>query len=382
MAKINVLVVYGGRSVEHDISILSALIIMKALKESDKYQIIPLYLTKDNEMITFNDMYNVKSYEYKMENDIQVFKNKTFKTTLFKQNSIVYLKTFKKCSHRVKIDLIYPILHGFGVEDGTFKGWCDILGVTAVTSPIAAAALLQDKELTKLVLNSLNVDTLPYEVIRKKEEYKETFKYPVIIKPAHLGSSIGISVIHDNDPNISLKNEIKEKLKLAFIYDNKVIIEPCLTNFKEYSIAAFSYKNDIKISNVEEIRRTSDIYTFEDKYCENKKTDETSHRKVITLDQLSFGVDMALEVTKIYNALNLMGIVRFDYLYDIDTNKTYLCEINTIPGSLAYYLFEKEYDIPTLFDLTIKDAMFNKQNKEHDLKTSIALNLLNMKTKK
>ena len=160
MAKINVLVVYGGKSVEHDISILSALIIMKALKESDKYQIIPLYLTKDNEMITFNDMYNVKSYEYKMENDIQVFKNKTFKTTLFKQNSIVYLKTFKKCSHRVKIDLIYPILHGFGVEDGTFKGWCDILGVTAVTSPIAAAALLQDKELTKLVLNCCNVISL------------------------------------------------------------------------------------------------------------------------------------------------------------------------------------------------------------------------------
>ena len=94
MAKINVLVVYGGKSVEHDISILSALIIMKALKESDKYQIIPLYLTKDNEMITFNDMYNVKSYEYKMENDIQVFKNKTFKTTLFKRDSIVYLNDY------------------------------------------------------------------------------------------------------------------------------------------------------------------------------------------------------------------------------------------------------------------------------------------------
>ena len=381
MAKINVLIAYGGKSVEHDISILSALIIMNALKESDKYHIIPLYLTKNNEMISFKNMYDIKSYEYKMDNGKQIFKNKSSKIELFKKNSIVYSKTIGKCSHMAKIDLIYPILHGSGVEDGTFKGWCDILGLKAVTSRIEAATVFQDKELTKLVLKSLNVNVLPYEVIRMNSDTDISLQYPIIIKPAHLGSSIGISVIEDSDKTIK-SDELKEKLKLAFTYDDKVIIEPCLKNYKEYSVAAFSYKGDIKVSSIEEIKRTKSIYTFEDKYCDNAKSNTTSKRKIISIDEFEDGHKIALEIKKIYKALDLTGIVRFDYLYDLDTNQRYLCEVNTIPGSLAYYLFEKDYDIPTLFDITIKDMIWREQNKKRYIRTNIPISLLDMKTKK
>jgi D-alanine-D-alanine ligase len=207
--------------------------------------------------------------------------------------------------------------------------------------------------------------------IKKINKINETFNYPLIVKPTTLGSSVGIKTAHD-------KTELLEAIKQAKSYDNSVIIEEKLTNFTEYNIACFSYKGILNLSQIEEVKSNNEFLTFDDKYLDGGLKETTKENRIIPAN-----IDESLEkeihsFTKtIYKALNATGIIRIDYLFYKETNKLYFNEINTIPGSLAFYLY-KDYSFTALLDSLIKDAVY-RFNINENLITSFDTNILNIK---
>lgn len=360
-------ILFGGKSVEHDVSIISAYQVMKAIK-IDKYRYIPLYLTKDGTLLTGERFKDIETYKQKIKPKKGEYGN------LVRFNNCNYLSyTFKKFKKWLKIDLILPIVHGKGVEDGNISGFLEILQMPYITSDVLGASICQDKEFTKIILNNINIKTIPYQVLLDHNIDNLTLKYPLIIKPAKLGSSIGINRVDNND-------ELKEAINEAFKYDNKVIVEKALTNFKEYSVAIYAFKNELILSDIEELELTSDIYKFTDKYQNNSK-EVTGHKipaKISTKQQ-----EEIYEITrKIYQKLQLSGVIRVDFLYDMDSKKLYVNEINTIPGSLAFYLFEKKgKSFDELLDDLIKQTLINKE-KSNEYISAFDSNILEKNTLK
>lgn len=337
----NIGVLFGGISVEHDISIISAIQVINALDKS-KYQVIPIYITKTGEFLTGDRYSKIDTYKNPLKPKKREYVN------LIRKNNRCYLSyIYKKFQNGPKIDLILPIMHGKGVEDGNISGYLEILDIPYISSKTLGASILQDKEYTKIFLKEQKIDIIDYEVYKNNKFNLTNLNYPVIIKPANLGSSIGISKATNKDEYIVAINK-------AFKYDHKVIIEECLTNFKEYSVALYNYKGDIKLSKIEELKFKGDIYRFVDKYQNGEKQDESNHSLPAKISQ-ELEKDIYDISKKIYKSLDLKGIIRVDFLYD--NNKLFVNEVNTIPGSLAFYLF----DIPfsKLLDELIKQCLID-----------------------
>ncbi len=343
-------VLFGGRSVEHDISILSAMQVIKAL-DTSKYTIIPLYLSKDLNILSSSKYSSLETYQRGIKPDKKEYVN------LIKKNNAVYLsRPYQKFARTQKIDLILPIVHGKGVEDGTISGFLEILGITYPTCKVMPASITQDKEITKIILKELGINVIPYTLHIDSND----IKYPVIVKPAKLGSSIGIYKANNFE-------ELKEAFGKASRYDSKVLIEKCLVNFKEFSNAGYYYKEEVIVSDIEEVKLVSDIYSFSEKYQNQEKILNNNHQIPAHITK-----DLTLEIKettkKIYKRLELSGVVRVDYLYDLDTNTLYVNEINTIPGSLAYFLF-KDKTLGSLLDDLIKQSLIDKEKEKEYLNT-------------
>ncbi|MBQ8292955.1 MAG: ATP-grasp domain-containing protein [Bacilli bacterium] len=342
----NIGVLFGGKSVEHDISIISAQQVMKAL--DSKYQVIPLYLTKDLLLVSGDRFKDINTFKNELKIKKQEYAN------LIRINSANYLSFYcKKFKNKLKIDLILPIMHGKGVEDGNVSGFLEILDIPYTSADTESASICQDKEIAKIVLNSYNINNISYEVRCNNDYQVVNMEYPLIIKPARLGSSIGITKVKND-------TEYLEALKIAYKYDKKVIVEKCLTNFKELSIACYKRKDELVLSDIEEIKLTSDIYYFTDKYQSSNKINHQNHELPANIKK-DLKIEIEETTKKIYEKLMLKGVIRVDYLYDLDSKTLYVNEINTIPGSLAFYLFEsKKITFTSLLDDLIKQALIDK----------------------
>jgi D-alanine-D-alanine ligase len=363
---LNIGVIIGGESVEHEISLISGLQTILNL-DKKKYNVFPIYLTKENEFI----------YLKKITPDY--FKNNHH----LNKKTNCYFKRINKTTYLIhklkkyKIDCLIPVVHGKGVEDGTIQALSNLLKIPSTSSNILQSAISQNKAVTKKLLKLNNIRMLPFIELDKEYDIKkinkinETFNYPLIVKPTTLGSSVGIKTAHD-------KTELLEAIKQAKSYDNSVIIEEKRTNFTEYNIACFSYKGILNLSQIEEVKSNNEFLTFDDKYLDGGLKETTKENRIIPAN-----IDESLEkeihsFTKtIYKALNATGIIRIDYLFDKETNKLYFNEINTIPGSLAFYLY-KDYSFTALLDSLIKDAVY-RFNINENLITSFDTNILNIK---
>lgn len=358
-------VLFGGSSVEHDVSIISAMQVLNAIDKS-KYEVIPLYLTKTGDLLT-GIRYTV----------IDTFKNivkpkKSEYVNLIHFNGKGYLSfLFRKFKKQLKIDLILPVVHGKGVEDGSISGFLEILKIPYTTPTILGASISQDKEFTKVLLENINIKTVPYEVLYNGEDKVKNSNFPKIIKPARLGSSIGIKKVNNEEECIKAINE-------AFMYDNKIIAEKALTNFKEYSVALYFKKEELVISDIEEIILKEDIYKFTDKY-EHGQKDELNNKLPAKMSKKQ--QEKIYEIAKkIYKRLELSGVVRIDFLYDLDNKELFVNEINTIPGSYAFYLFKnKDISFTNLIDDLIKQTLINEEKKKNYI-SSFSSNILNKNT--
>lgn len=369
--KIRLGVIFGGASVEHEVSIITAVQAMNNIDE-DKYEIVPIYIDKNRNWYTGNmlreiDVYrdfdNLKKYAKRV-----FLANVNGKFELRKLNGL-FSKTISE------IDVAFPIVHGSGVEDGTLAGYLETIGIPYVGSKVLGSALGQDKVVMKQVMESYNIPTPDYvwfydnEYLNDQEKILKSIKkigYPVIIKPASQGSSVGIAVAKS-------EKEIDKYIMDAIKYDAKIIVEKIVPNLMEVNCSVFGNYEYQETSAIDEMLTDNDFLTFEDKYIGGsnskgtaKKTGKVSASDRVIPARISKKLQEKVEslAKQTFCALNLSGIARVDFLINKETEEVYVNEPNTIPGSLAFYLWNavgKKYGI--LLDDAIKLAIKDFKNK-------------------
>lgn len=380
--KIKVGVIFGGESVEHEVSVISALQAIEFMNK-DKYDVVPIYISKDRVWYTGEDLFKIDSYK-----DIESLKKSCKEVTLCKLNGEFSLINTKGLIKKIleKIDIAFPIVHGQNVEDGTLAGYLDTVGIPYVGSGELGASLGQDKVVIKQILNSVNIPVVDYvwfydvEFENDKDKYLNLIKemgYPVVVKPASLGSSVGINFV---------KNEktIEDAINEAIEYDKKIIVERAVDNLIEVNCSVVGNYSIQETSLIEEVMSKNSILTYEDKYVGESKSKGSSKGMVNTSRRIPANISKKLtkdieETSKeVFKTLNLSGVCRIDYLIDSKTNKYYVNEPNTIPGSLSFYLWEpkgKKYTelLDDLITMAIKDYK-NKLKKTYCFDTNILKN--------
>ncbi len=385
--RIKVGVFFGGDTVEHEISIITALQAMENIDEK-KYEIIPIYIDKNRQMYTGNALREMETFKY-FENMKRYLKQ----ITLSHFGEGVLIQKVKGFFGRNvgTIDVAFPIVHGKGVEDGTLAGYLESFGIPVVGPSILGAALGQDKVLLKQVLKANNIKTPKY-VWFYDNEYEmnrdsiigdiEKLGYPVIVKPANLGSTIGITVAHN-------KSELCDAIETALEYDDKILAEEMIPNLLELNCAVLGNHEYQETSLIAEMKMKHELLTFEDKYLgSGKKGAKSGSKNSPSMSNSEFRIpakipdEMTEKIYKIskqvFRALNLKGVCRIDFLVDKKTHDIYVNEPNTIPGSLSFYMYKpkgKEYMSLTdeLIKMAIKDYK-NKKRKTSNFKSNVLSN--------
>lgn len=379
--KIKIGVFFGGKSVEHEISIITMSQAISSLNP-DKYEIVPIYISKSGVMYTGEDLLDLYSFK-----DMDVLLKRCYKVCVVNDGKSVKVM---RCpapfiGKRVlnTIDIAFPIVHGTNVEDGTMAGFLNLLDIPYIGPDILASSIGMDKILMKKVLKESGLPVVDYvsfysmEYIKNEEkiqkEIKEKLRYPLIVKPGNLGSSVGIKKAKN-------ENELIEAIDFAMEFSDRVIVENAVENLKEINCSVIGNIAESETSVCEEPFFSDEILSYADKYMGGSKTKggNLKGNGKITLGNKTSGKGMAGsdkklpadisdekrdEIQKLtketFKVLGCSGVARVDFLMDTKTDKVYVNEINTIPGALSFYLweatgksFEKELD--ELVDIALK----------------------------
>ena len=372
--KLKIAVAFGGRSVEHEISVLSAQQVMAALDE-ERYEILPLYIAKDGRMFCEEELRELETFQH-----IEEFIADHTSVALIRRDAHTYLiPSRRKLFARDKeVDLVFPVLHGTNGEDGTFQGYLKTIGIPYVGCSVLAGAIGQDKVIMKQVLQDSGLSVVPWFFWTLHQPMEQSFfkkaqrlGYPLIIKPANLGSSVGIAVAH-NDV------ELHKSMIEAFQYDHKVVIEKVIEPLREINASVLGDEDGCRCSTLEEVVKQDEILSYDNKYSGQGKSKgmlSTSRKLPAELsdEQAEEVRTMAMDA---FRALNAAGVVRIDFLMHADSSALYVNEINTIPGSLSFYLWEKEgLSFPALLDELISLAL-QRVRREQKLIFSYDTNIL------
>lgn len=378
--KIKIGVIYGGETVEHEVSVISALQAMNNLNE-DKYDIVPIYISKDRIWYTghmLRDIEFYKEFEDEKKYAIKVMLYKKGKTFLLQRTTGLFRKDI------TDLDVILPVVHGNNVEDGSLAGLLDSIGIPYVGSHVLGGALGQDKVVMKQVMESVNLPIVPYtwfydsEYLDNKENILKEIKkigYPVIVKPATLGSSIGIEVAKN-------EKDIESKIEDAMEYDTKIVVEKVIENLTEVNASVLGNYEYQKVSPLEEVMGEDEILSFADKYLGNAKSKGTASKGMASTSRI-VPARISEKLTKeiqdtakqVFKVLNLSGVCRVDFLIDNKENKFYVNEPNTCPGSLSFYLWKEagmKYSelLDEMVSIAIKEYK-HKNQKTMSFKSSI-----------
>ncbi len=353
--KIKVGFLFGGRSVEHEISVITANQGMSAI-DKEKYEIIPIYVAKSGLMYTGEkllDLANYKNLDELIKNCIQVSLvndgNRVnlvrFPTKKFKNNIINY------------IDVAFPAMHGSNGEDGTMQGYLETLNIPYVGCDVLSSAIGMDKIMMRRVLKEANIPSLDYisfyslEYIKNENEIIEKVEskinYPVIVKAGNLGSSVGIKKAKD-------RSGLKEAIEFAVQYSDRIMIERAIENLREINCSVMGDMIEAKPSVCEEPFGSDEILSYSDKYMSGGKTKGgktgTSGSKSAGMASLDRKIpaDISEELSKriqdlavqTFKLLGCSGVSRIDFMIDKDTDELYVNEINTLPGALSFYLWD------------------------------------------
>lgn len=345
--KNNIMVLFGGRSVEHDISIITAMQIIRCVPK--EYKVIPVYLQKSGVWCTASNLLDIDVY---MDFNKNVKKKK--EVFLMPGNSSLFSKGSFSVSKLDKIDCALMCLHGGEGENGSVASLLDMCNIPYTSSSHVSSAICMDKIFTKLVLSSKDILNVPF-VYLNKHEYKENKKailseiealgFPVILKPANLGSSVGIEIVNK-------LSELEEKVEKAFIFDERVLVEKFLKDAEEYNCACVFVNDELITSKVVKVEK-SEIFTFEEKYIENSTKKPQKTKKMIEKQ-------VSLLAKEVYKLLDCKGVVRIDFL--LKENNLYVNEINSIPGSLSISMFNN-FSRKEFVETLIKEAKKNALEK-------------------
>ena len=368
-----ILLCFGGKSFEHDISIITALIVLK--KYRGKFNLLPIYISKNQEWFYFagKDL-NVKCFK---DFERKYKQNGFKKVSVLKGKIVIGQSLFKT---EIKVDGALNCCHGGYGEDGGLNSFLESNNICVSSGSASALAICMDKVLTKIALKGLNVPVIDYFTFTRDEYKKDEdyvlkkagdFGFPLIIKPSLLGSSIGIKVAHN-------QKEFEEGVQVALEFDNNILVEKAiLEDMKEYNIALMKKDKNIIVSKIDKVIKNDEILSFQDKYigdgnCNKycaKNQGEKSRGKYFSDDKKWEKVPSKIKkkITKIslvvYEKLALKGVVRFDFIVDKNDN-VFLNEINTVPGSLGYYFFVPQAfkNMGGFIDSLINESIIEKEN--------------------
>lgn len=358
MDKKNVAVFFGGRSCEHEISIITGLQLIEYL-DTNKFNIIPVYIARDGRWYSGQELLNRAIYK-DFENKKKVLNEVTLYPYLGQKGLTVTKKACFFGEKIIPVDIYFPAFHGEFGEDGCIQGLFELAGVPYVGSGVLPSAIAMSKNTAKTVVSQYGIPVLPSVTINKELVEKEgieatkkeifannTLKYPVFIKPNNLGSSIGVSKATNDE-------ELLIALTKVFKRDKEALIEPYMDNMFEINISVIDTTEGLRTSVVEIPVTDGSFLSYEDKYLregKGKKKGGTPKRSegMASLTRSINPVDLdekikntVSEYAKIaYKAIKASGVGRIDFMYDKNSGTIYLNEFNLIPGSLSFYLWEK-----------------------------------------
>lgn len=348
--KLNIAVFFGGESVEHEVSIISAHQAIEAL-DKNKYNVIPVYVSKERKLYVSDLLKDMSNYK-----DLKQLISQCTQVSITSEDNRVVIRPVKPSLFGPKelgaIDVAIPVMHGTNGEDGTIQGFFEMLKVPYAGCDLYGAAIGQDKVLQKNVLSDNNLpitnwfwvygsemDTHQSEILDKVHR----LIYPVIIKPARTGSSVGISIAHNDEEYLACFDEARQ-------YDEKIITEKVVKPMREINCSVVGDSYSCVASVLEEVSSVSqdELLSFSDKYLGGGKNSKSQGSKGMASTARIVPAPLTDEQTRLvqqlaketFRVLGTSGVCRIDFLMDADTKKVYVNEINTIPGSLAFYLWQ------------------------------------------
>lgn len=378
--KIKLLVLFGGQSVEHEVSVISAVQAMASLSR-EKYEIIPLYITKQNLFYTGEALFDIERYK-----DVPALLKDCKRVIPVKNESGAAIEYYpaRKLGSNVasEIDAALPVVHGTNVEDGALQGFLQTLGVPYAGCDVISSAVGMDKYVMKTVLAASGIPVLPGVCFHTKDYFRDPAEilnkleleigYPMIIKPVNLGSSVGIKIA-------ASRSELSDAVENAAMYSQRILAEHAVTNLREINCSVLGDYATARPSLLEEPVTSGEILSYDDKYkggAKSSKGMSGASRKIpaeLPEEQTEYIKELAV---KTFRALNCSGVSRIDFIMDTDAEKIYVNEINTIPGSLSFYLWEGAgVSYPELLDELVDLAL--KRGREREaLSFSYDTNLL------
>lgn len=343
---------YGGKSCERDISIITAL---QAMGSMASHTLLPIIMTEEG-MFTGSAMQNINTYR-----DLNTSKM----TEVIIKDGRIYALRNSKLKELFKPDCALICCHGGAGENGALQGLLDISNIPYTSSGVLGSAIGMDKIIMKRVFSEMLLNIVPYTTVTKDmvcndmtdciNSIESLISYPVIVKPSAQGSSIGIKIA-------SCKKELIEALVTASYYDRNIIAEEALTDMTEINCAAFKDDKRIVVSALEKPISWNEFLSFDDKYIHKGKGMDSSLRELPAKLDDSTATCIKGLTKRIYERFGLKGVVRIDFMIDNKAHKIYVNEINTIPGSLAYYLFEPlGIEFPELINYMLSEAIRHKK---------------------
>lgn len=365
-------VFFGGRSTEHEISVISASQAMHAIN-AEKYDVVPIYISKQGKWYTGEALLDIKNYRNtadllgKVE---EVYMEPTFGDyNLYKKKRGLFGSGVVK-----HLDVAIPVLHGSNGEDGTFEGLLETIGIPYAGCNTLSSANGMDKITMKMILKSCGIPVVDYVWFTDKEWFarrnelidriEKEIGYPVIVKPANLGSSVGIG-------RACNREELIEKIDGAEVYTTRIIVEDMVEDLQEINCSVLGDCDENQASVLEEPIKSGEILSYEDKYVggtKGAKGMQAAQKRIPANLPQAETERIQFLARETFRVLSCHGVSRVDMIINRKTRDIYVNEINTIPGSLSFYLWEATgISFEQLMDRLVELAI--KRKREQGMKT-------------
>lgn len=383
--KTRVGVLFGGMSVEHEVSVISGLQTLHAL-DTGAYEGVPIYITKQGEWYTGSELASVEEFK-----DVAALKKKAKRVVLFTDENGRHLLLdpkpglFKSKNIVDEIHVAFPVTHGTYGEDGALQGLLEMNKIPYVGCDVISSAVGMDKIAAKTILKGAELPQTQYLWFYSKawsddkegclKRVEEQLGYPVIVKPANLGSSVGVERAMDAD-------ELEQAVDLVVNFSHKVLVEKMVDNLKEVNCSVLGDYEEALPSVIEEVGKSSEILSYADKYMNQASKGMSGSARIIPANLPEETRQLVQDLAvKTFLELGASGVSRIDFLIDTATNDVFINEINTIPGSLSFYLWEPSGKTFTELTTRLIQLALKRARERENLTFSIDTNLLSMHSK-
>ena len=340
-----VAVIFGGRSVEHDVSIVTGHQIMQAFPAAS-YEVLPVFIARDGRWFTGEPLLNLQNFQ-----DTDLIQRDGVQACLLspdtRHHGLIINPLAPRFSKSVikRIDVVFPALHGSHGEDGSLQGLLELADIPYVGCATLGSALANDKIMTKTILRQAGLPVLDDYAFTRDQWLEEPdaiiaaicdeFEFPLFIKPAALGSSIGIG-------RADSAELLRASIDIAANFDRRILVEPAITGGIEINCSVIGYGQRYEASTLEQPLSWDDFLSYEDKYLRGSEGMKSAERLIPAPLSPELTEHIKQITVSAFKAVDGRGIARIDYLVRPDEDEVYLNEINTMPGSLAFYLWQEE----------------------------------------